>query len=162
MYWQQHLKWQKIRQFCQLNIRITYCMVIGKKTQPAGGKTTPCGIVLLEEDLTQAEKIPKPLSHPYTRATPSHVSVGQGLKPMLWRVERWGDFFNQSRNSLPEGIESGTSGVATQSSNHYAATLSHCMVIEQYLLQGSTRSNNALNLYVIWTVNFKNATAEAT
>jgi hypothetical protein len=99
-------------------IRINY-----KKTRLARGNTTPCGIALIVEDLlTQAEKIPEPLSHPYTRATQSHVSAGQSLKPVLWRLERQGDFFNQSRNSLPEGIELGTSRVATRSFNHYVAS----------------------------------------
>jgi hypothetical protein len=39
----------------------------GKKTRPAGSKTTPT--VLFEEDLlTQVEKISEPLPHPYTAA----------------------------------------------------------------------------------------------
>jgi hypothetical protein len=34
---------------------------IKKKNSPCRGKTTPCGVALLVEDLfTQAEKIPKP------------------------------------------------------------------------------------------------------
>jgi hypothetical protein len=69
-----------------------------KKTQPTKGKTPPppYGIALLENLLTQAEKIPGHLSHPYTRATPSHVSVGQGLKPVLWCVEGRGDFLTRA------------------------------------------------------------------
>jgi hypothetical protein len=73
----------------------------------------------MEENLlTQAEKTPKPLSHPYTRATQSHVSVGlttivvdgQGLNLCfdLWRGE--GIFWTRAkirspRESNPEPLE---------------------------------------------------------
>jgi hypothetical protein len=63
----------------------------------------------------QAEKTPKPLSHPYTRVTQSHVSAGpaprtvtaagQGLNLCfgVWRGE--GIILTQSRNLFPQGIE---------------------------------------------------------
>jgi hypothetical protein len=52
------------------------CRHLHPKNSACWRKTTPCGIALLEEDLTLAKKIPEALSHPYTRALPSHVSVG--------------------------------------------------------------------------------------
>jgi hypothetical protein len=71
-----------------------HCIV---KLSLLGGKTTPCDITLIEDFLTQAKKTPKPLSHPYIRATQTHVSagpatvatVGQGLNLCfdMWRGE---------------------------------------------------------------------------
>ena len=73
--------------------------MIKKKTRPAGGRNPRA--LYKRRPLTQAEKTPEPLPHPYMGGAVTLVSAGRYLPFVLWHGGMRGDFFNPSLKFAP-------------------------------------------------------------